>query len=91
MTNREIVGDITMIDQINSIFSKEDFIDFLNRLSFDYQEHYEEWANTNISDYLEQMAGWIEDYSESPVNDITWEQVDFRTFAKILYMGKLYE
>lgn len=84
-------GDIAMIDQINSIYSKEDFIDFLNKLSFDYHEHYEEWANTTISDYLQQMASWVKDYSECPVNDIAWEQVDFRTFAKILYMGKLYE
>lgn len=40
----------------------------------DYQEPYEEWTNTTISDYLEQMASWVEDYSESPANDIAWEQ-----------------
>lgn len=86
---QNFVGDITMIDQINSICSKEDFIDFLKKLSFDYHEHYKKWANTTISDYLQQMASWIKDYSECPVNDIAWEQVDFRTFAKILYMGNL--
>lgn len=31
-----------MVDQINKISNKEHFIKFLNNLSLDYYEHYEE-------------------------------------------------
>lgn len=80
-----------MIEQINSIQDKNDFISFVRKLSFDFNEHNEEWETTSIPDFLEQMASWIEDYSESPANDIEWDKPDFQMFAKILYMGKIYE
>lgn len=80
-----------MTEQINRIKNKEDFIQFIKDLSSDYKEHSEQWANTTISDFLLQAASWIGDYSVCPVNDITWEKVDFQILAKILYMGKLYE
>ena len=80
-----------MIEQIENIQNKNDFIQFVRSLSSDFEEHPKEWANTTIPAFLEQMAGWAEDYSESPANDIAWEKPDFQTFAKMLYMGKIYE
>lgn len=38
-----------------------------------------------------EMAGWIEDYSVARANDIKWDIIQFRVFAQILYMGKIYE
>ena len=59
-------------------------------LAMDAKEHPEEWVNSNITDYLGQIASWIDD--ESAFDHTTdWEKVDFKTFAKILYMGKIYE
>ena len=88
---RNIQGKTVLIEQIENIQSKNDFIQFVRKLTSDFEEHQEEWANTTISDFLERMASWIEDYSESPANDIAWEEPDFQTFAKMLYMGKIYE
>ncbi len=80
-----------MVDQINIIENKEQFLEFMHELSKDYKINEEEWENKTIPEYIEQMASWIEDFSDCPANDIQWDSMDFRTFAKILYMGKIYE
>ena len=79
------------VEKINKISGQEAFIQFLEDLSLDYQQHLEAWENTTIPDYLQQMASWIEDDSASPTKNIVWAEVDFQVLAKILYMGKLYE
>ena len=80
-----------MIEKISSISSKEEFIEYLQDLATDYTDNRDEWENQTISDYLEQIASWIEDYSISPANDIEWEKIDFKILAQLLYMGKIYE
>ncbi len=79
-----------MVEQIDSIANMDDFLSFVVQLAMDAKEHPDEWVNTTITDYLGQMASWLDDYSA--FDDTTdWEKVDYRTFAKILYMGKIYE
>ena len=78
------------IEQINNIANMDDFLTFVVQLAMDAKEHPEEWANTTITDYLGQMASWVDDYSMID-NTIDWENIDYKTFAKILYMGKIYE
>ncbi len=80
-----------MIELIEKIESKADFIHFLNMLSKDFEKNPSEWENKTIPSFLEQMAGWVEDYSTSPANDIKWDTIQFRVLAQILYMGKMYE
>lgn len=80
-----------MIDKINSVSGKDDFVKFLYELSEDYLLHQEEWENTSVSDYIEQIASWIEDFSKCPRNDINWENMDYSVIARIFYMGKIYE
>lgn len=86
-----------MIDKIDQILfekdalEKEDFIEFLNLLATDFDEYKEEWVNLSIPDYLERIAGWIEDFSQSPANHINWDKVDFKILAIIFYMGRIYE
>ncbi|MBS4785970.1 MAG: hypothetical protein KH009_07655 [Clostridiales bacterium] len=80
-----------MYQEIRTIAAKEDFVRFLRRLSMDALLHPEEWENRTVPEYLEQVASWIEDFSESPANDIDWDNMEFRTLARMLYMGKLYE
>lgn len=76
---------------IEHIENKTDFISFLLLLSKDFKTNSQDWPNQNIPAFLEQMAGWIEDYSACPANDVDWESVNFKVLAQILYMGKLYE
>ncbi len=80
-----------MIEKINSISCKEDFIEYIEFLARDYTNNKDEWENKTIPDYLEQMASWIEDFAESPANDIVWEKIDFKILARLLYVGKIYE
>ena len=78
------------VEQINNITNMDDFLNFVVQLAMDAKDYPEEQANTTITDYLGQMASWVDDYSD--VDDtIDWERVDYKTFAKILYMGKIYE
>jgi len=78
------------IEQINNIANMDDFLTFVVQLAMDAKEHPEEWENTTITDYLGQMASWIDDYSMVD-HTIDWEKIDYKTFAKMLYMGKIYE
>ena len=77
--------------QIEKIKSKNDFLTFLNQLSKDFRENSDEWENKTAGEYIDAMASWVEDYSVSPSNDIDWDTSDYKTLAKILYMGKIYE
>lgn len=38
-----------------------------------------------------QIANWIEDYADSPANDIAGEKVGLTILVRLLYMGKIYE
>ncbi len=76
---------------IEKITDKDSFICFLNLLARDYVTNQSEWENKTVIDFIEAMSSWTEDFSTSPANDIDWDKVDYKTMAKILYMGKLYE
>ena len=80
-----------MIEVIEKIRNKADFIHFLNLLSKDFEKNLQEWENRTVPEFLEQMASWIEDYSTCLVNEIEWERIDFKVLAQIIYMGKIYE
>ena len=80
-----------MFEQIEKIRNKADFIHFLYLLSEDFKKNPQEWENHTIPEFLEQMAGWIEDYSTCSANNIEWEKIDFKVLAQIIYMGKIYE
>lgn len=78
------------IEQIENINDLDDFLSFLVKLAMNAKERPDEWENKTITDYLGQMASWMDDASIS--NDIIdWDNVDYKTLAKILYMGKIYE
>ena len=60
-------------------------------LKNDFDCHKKEWQNKTIPEYLDAVQSWIADYSQSPLNDIDWQKMDYSLLAKILYMGKIYE
>ncbi len=79
-----------LVEQINDMANMDDFLNFVVELAMDAKDHSEEWANTTITDYLGQMASWVDDCYVFE-KTIDWDKVDYKTFAKILYMGKIYE
>ena len=78
------------VEQIEKIANIDDFLNFLVQLAMNAKEHPEEWENNTITDYLGQMASWVDDMSMVD-KDIDWKEVDYKTIEKILYMGKIYE
>lgn len=78
------------VERINKIDNMDDFLNFVVDLAMDAKEHPEEWVNNTLTDYIGQIASWIDDCYPFE-NNIDWDKVDYKTFAKILYMGKIYE
>lgn len=80
-------------EKINTIHTREEFIDFMNSLIEDKEVNPEEWENVNVSEYLEAIASWVEDMDgyyrnmnlEMPKN------LDWRFIATLFYVGKIYE
>lgn len=77
-----------LVEQIINISNMDEFQTFLIDLTMDTKKNPDEWANTNVSDYLGQMASWIGDFLGCPNNNIEWDKLDFKNIAKILYMEK---
>ena len=88
-TKEQPTGDIFVA--IENVTDKDSFVQFLHLLARDYVTNHTEWENKSVIDFIEAMAAWSEDFPISLANDIDWNKVDFKTMAKILYMGKLYE
>lgn len=80
-----------MVEQPESISNKEQLIKFINDLAKDAKEKSFEWENITISDYLESIAGWVEDNDEQSLFPVEWDKKDLGLLAKMLYMGKIYE
>lgn len=89
-TENEACSD-AVFAKIETITDKASFIEFLNLLEKDNAANPLEWENKTIREFLQAMSSWIEEFSASDYNDIDWEKPNYKTMAKILYMGKLYE
>ena len=81
---------MSLQDQITNVYDKDSFIKYLNLLAKDSEENPQEWENTTVSQYLQSIASWIEDWSSRYGNE-EFEKLDYNKMAKLLYMGKIYE
>ena len=81
---------MSLQDQIANVYDKDSFIMYLNLLAKDSEENPQEWENTTVSQYLQSIASWIEDWSSRYGNE-EFEKLDYNEMAKLLYMGKIYE
>lgn len=81
---------MSLQDQIANVYDKDSFIKYLNLLAKDFEENPQEWENTTVSQYLQSIASWIEDWSSRYGNE-EFEKLDYNEMAKLLYMGKIYE
>lgn len=69
----------------NDVSSKEELVEFLNKLRHDLTNNIVSWENPNLESFLEAMEAWLTDFdynSDSP----TWG-----LFATSLLAGKAYE
>lgn len=82
-----------MKEKIESIETKDAFIDFLRSLIQDYREGKVQWENQQTDSFLEALASWTEDmegyYSlrQTPLP----EEIPWRIFADCLMGATMYE
>lgn len=75
------------MEQINAIKNMDDFFSFVVALAMDTKENSSEWANITTTDFLGQIASWVDDYSMFD-EETDWEKVEHKTIAKLLYMER---
>ena len=82
-----------LINQIENLNTKEDFVIFLELLVKDLRNNPNGWENNNLESYLEAAASWTEDmegYYEN--NNLSLPQdVNWKVFANILIAATMYE
>ncbi len=79
--------------KIDEISSKDDFVNFVELLVSDLNTNPSEWANKNLSEYLEGIASWTEDMDGYYQNNNVPipEHINWKVFANILVAAKMYE
>ncbi|AEY67516.1 MULTISPECIES: hypothetical protein [Eubacteriales] len=80
-------------EEIKTVKTKEDFINFLGKLATDKKNNPVEWENKAIENYLESIQSWIEDMEGYYVNNNIEvpKNIDWNFFATVFYVGKIYE
>lgn len=81
---------MNIFDQIETVKDRKMFIEFLNLLAKDFEEKPQEWENATVPQYLQSIAGWIEDSDDKNGNG-EFDKLDYQELAKIFYVGKIYE
>ena len=87
------ISKAEIVDILEKVNNKDDFVNFVHHLISDFKTNTKDWVNTSLEDYLNGMASWVEDsnglFSESeedPLQDINWNLV-----ATVLFTGSRYE
>lgn len=82
-----------LVTKIDSLNTREDFIEFVELLVLDLKKNPEEWENKSLVSYLDAVASWTQDMdgyfrnNNLPLpKDINW-----KIFANILIAAKMYE
>ncbi len=82
-----------LVAKIDSLNTKEDFIEFVELLVLDLNRNPGDWENKSLESYLEAIASWTQDMegyfhnNNLPLpKDINW-----KIFANILIAAKMYE
>lgn len=80
-------------DRVDNITSREDFVQFVLEMSRQFREGSAAWANRDLGDFLEALAGWVPDMDAFYVHNglSVPDNPDRRTFAAILAAVRIYE
>ena len=82
-----------LIEKIEALKSKEDFVAFVQLLMEDLKHNGNEWENNTLESYLGAIAAWTEDMNGyyKNMNLPIPENVDWKVFANILIAATMYE
>ena len=82
-----------LLDNLDSISTREELSEFIAQLSKDLKNNKEEWENPDLPSFLEAMSAWVDaidgyykNKGEDMPQDVPWDM-----FANILYAAKIYE
>lgn len=78
---------------LESVNSKEEFMEFLVELRYDNEHREEEWENKDINTYLDAVYSWVDDmegYFRNMNMDIP-DNINWKFIAILFYVGKIYE
>lgn len=82
-----------LVDVLETVNNKSDFIDFINLLKNDFILNQADWENQNIKDFLDAMGNWVEDmegFYENQDKELP-KNIPWNVFSNILYASKIYE
>ena len=82
-----------IINKIETLTTKEDFVEFLELLVQDLRTNPDEWENKSLESYLEAAADWTEGMEWYYLNNNlpVPQNVNWKAFANILIAAKMYE
>lgn len=75
------------------VTDRQSLIHFIQALANDLRSHPEQWENQNLGDYLDAMAGWLEDMDGYYINKgvPAPESPSWAILADMLIAAKVYE
>lgn len=84
--------DELIYNLINQIKTSHDLVNVLKLLANDFKVNPKDWENTTVDEFIEAVAGYIEDSNhEQAFDQILWDNEKLSIVARLFYMGKIYE
>jgi hypothetical protein len=84
---------MTLYETLQNVESREGFAKFIAALRLDLSERTIEWENPTLDRFLSAIEAWVgsmENYYRNTGQEFDGKP-SWRTFADILYAGKIYE
>ncbi|MDM5281753.1 hypothetical protein QUF95_30925 [Paenibacillus silvae] len=80
-------------DKLANVKDVEGLISFIHALTEDLEQNPSQWANTDLTDYLNGIASWVEDRYEliEESKEEFSENINWNSIATILFVGSRYE
>jgi len=84
---------MALVDQVNSIRSREDFVSFVYALRKDFKDNPQDWENKNLGTFLEALASWVGSMDGFYKNQgrTPPSQLDWKILGDIFMAARIYE
>ncbi len=84
---------MNLTEQMNTVFSRQDFVSCVRALRDDLRENPDNWENSDLESFLNAMATWVEDMDGYYINrgQPVPQQPNWQVLMDILRAAKVYE
>ncbi|MFC9431990.1 hypothetical protein [Streptomyces sp. NPDC056987] len=82
-----------LVDRLDGVETRDDLVRFLGEAIADLSEGGSSWENTSLEDFLEALAGWLQDMPGVFANrsEPVPEQPDWKLVARMIMAARTYE